>query len=114
MAKYFFFSNLFFKLLFRIIYNIIIHFIRIGIYCTASATPEDSGAYYVDMFVNVYGAASATYIPVTENRYRVLKFKKIGCFNIKLLFKKNSNNADDPAIAALVQEFFAFNFNIEK
>jgi len=61
---------------------------KIGIFCTASATPEDSGAYYVDMFVNVYGAASATYIPVTEN----------------------SNNADDPTIAALVRQQTGFFF----
>jgi C1A family cysteine protease len=40
---------------------------RIGVFTTASADPEDSAAYYIDMFVNVYGAANATYIPVTES-----------------------------------------------
>lgn len=41
-----------------------------------------SADYYIDMFVNVYGAASATYIPVTET----------------------SNNADDPALADMVAQ----------
>lgn len=40
------------------------------------------------MFVNVYGALSATYIPVTET----------------------SNNADDPALAALTREQTGFFF----
>lgn len=40
------------------------------------------------MFVRVYGAASATYIPVTEK----------------------SNNADDPAVADLVKEQTGFFF----
>ena len=60
---------------------------RIGIFCTASADPLDSAAYYLDMFIRVYGAANATYIPVTEN----------------------SNNADDPDIADLV-----LLYNLEK
>ena len=55
---------------------------EIGVFCTASADPEGSAAYYIDMFVNVYGAANATYIPVTET----------------------SNNADDPALAELVSQ----------
>ena len=41
----------------------------------------DAGTYYVDMFTRVYGAASATFIPVTET----------------------SGNADDAAIAATVR-----------
>lgn len=40
------------------------------------------------MFVNVYGAASATFIPVTEN----------------------SNNGDDPAVADLVRQQTGFFF----
>ena len=40
------------------------------------------------MFVNVYGAASATFIPVTEN----------------------SNNADDPAVADLARQQTGFFF----
>lgn len=53
---------------------------RIGLFTTASSDPVGSADYYVDMFVNVYGAASATYIPVTET----------------------SNNADDLALVDLV------------
>lgn len=39
---------------------------KIGIFTTASADPTGAADYYVDMFVRVYGAASATFIPVTE------------------------------------------------
>lgn len=55
---------------------------RIGLFVTASADPLDSADYYTMMFVEYYGAASATYIPVTED----------------------SNNADDPEIADLVRQ----------
>ena len=61
---------------------------RIGIFATASADPIGSADYYVDMFTRVYGAASATFIPVTET----------------------SNNADDPEIADLVRQQTGFFF----
>jgi len=54
---------------------------KIAVFTTASGDPVDAGTYYVDMFTRVYGAASATYIPVTET----------------------SGNADDAAIAATVR-----------
>ncbi len=55
---------------------------KIGLFTTASADPEGSATTFTDLFVNVYGAASATYIPVTET----------------------SNNADDPTIVDLVSQ----------
>lgn len=61
---------------------------KIGIFTTASADPIGAAEYYVDMFVNVYGAASATYIPVTET----------------------SNNADDPSVAELARQQTGFFF----
>ncbi|KAK4019862.1 hypothetical protein OUZ56_001866 [Daphnia magna] len=61
---------------------------KFGIFTTASADPEGSAAYYIDMLVNVYGAASATYIPITET----------------------SNNADDPAMVDLVRQQTGFFF----
>lgn len=61
---------------------------RIGVFTTASADPVGSADYYIDMFVRVYGAASATYIPVTEN----------------------SNNGDDPTLADLVKQQTGFFF----
>ncbi|KAK7068718.1 hypothetical protein SK128_010638, partial [Halocaridina rubra] len=39
---------------------------RIGVITTASADPADSATFYEDLLVNTYGAASATWIPVTE------------------------------------------------
>lgn len=51
-------------------------------FTTANADPEGSAAGYIDMFVNVYGAASVTYIPVTET----------------------SNNANDLALVDLVAQ----------
>lgn len=39
---------------------------NIGIITTASADPTDSANFYQDLFVNTYGAASATWIAVTE------------------------------------------------
>lgn len=61
---------------------------RIGVFTTASSDPIGAAAYYVDMFVNTYGAASATYIPVTEN----------------------SNNADDQSVVELVRQQTGFFF----
>ena len=61
---------------------------RIGVFTTASADPEDSAAYYIDIFVNIYGAANATYIPVTES----------------------SNNANDPSVAELARQQTGFFF----
>ena len=61
---------------------------KIGVFTTASSDPIGAAAYYVDMFVNVYGAASATYIPITER----------------------SNNADDPALADMVRQQTGFFF----
>ncbi|XP_046650061.1 cyanophycinase-like [Daphnia pulicaria] len=61
---------------------------RIGVFTTASADPEDSAAYYIDIFVNIYGAANATYIPVTES----------------------SNNANDPSVAELTRQQTGFFF----
>ncbi|XP_046650060.1 cyanophycinase-like [Daphnia pulicaria] len=61
---------------------------KFGVFTTASADPEGSAVYYIDMLVNVYGAASATYIPITET----------------------SNNADDPALADIVREQTGFFF----
>lgn len=39
---------------------------KIGIITTASADPLDSATFYEALFLDQYGAASATYIPVTE------------------------------------------------
>ncbi|KAK3867704.1 hypothetical protein Pcinc_026851 [Petrolisthes cinctipes] len=39
---------------------------NIGIITTASADPLDSATFYQDLFINTYGAASATWISVTE------------------------------------------------
>ena len=61
---------------------------RIGIFTTASSDPVGSADYYIDMFVRVYGAASATYIPVTQF----------------------SNNANDPAVVELVNQQTGFFF----
>ena len=61
---------------------------KIGIFTTASADPVGAADYYVDMFTRVYGAASATYIPVTET----------------------SNNGNDPAVADLVRQQTGFFF----
>jgi cyanophycinase len=61
---------------------------KIGIFTTASSDPIGAAEYYVDMFVNVYGAASATYIPVTET----------------------SNNGDDPSVAELARQQTGFFF----
>ncbi|XP_057371027.1 cyanophycinase-like [Daphnia carinata] len=61
---------------------------KFGIFGTASSDPEGSAAYYIDLLVNVYGAASATYIPITET----------------------SNNADDPAMVDLIRQQTAFFF----
>lgn len=61
---------------------------RIGIFTTASSDPVGAADYYVDMFVRVYGAASATHIPVTQF----------------------SNNANDPAIVELVNQQTGFFF----
>ncbi|KAK2714599.1 hypothetical protein QYM36_008974 [Artemia franciscana] len=61
---------------------------KIGIFTTASADPADSATYYLDMFVNTYGAASAVHIPVTET----------------------SNNANDQEIADLIRQQTGFFF----
>jgi cyanophycinase len=61
---------------------------KIGVFTTASADPLDSAAYYIDIFVNIYGAANATYIPVTES----------------------SNNANDPFVAELTRQQTGFFF----
>lgn len=39
---------------------------KIGIITTASADPLDSATFYEALFMEQYGAASATWIPVTE------------------------------------------------
>lgn len=61
---------------------------RIGVFTTASSEPFSAADYYVDMFVRVYGAASATFIPVTAL----------------------SNNANDPAVVDLVNQQTGFFF----
>lgn len=61
---------------------------RIGIFTTASSEPLSAANYYVDMFVRVYGAASATFIPVTQL----------------------SNNANDADVVDLVNQQTGFFF----
>lgn len=39
---------------------------NIGVITTASADPLDSANFYQALFLEQYGAASATWIPVTE------------------------------------------------
>lgn len=51
-------------------------------------TQQGAADYYINMFVNVYGALSATFIPVTET----------------------SNNANDPNVVAMVREQTGFFF----